>query len=654
MSKSNNGNASPAVSSFTRKEEEAVSKPQNVLFHNPFLTTSRRSSRYSGNRLPLADEAALSGSLNGSLNNSSAISAHSVDIDNPDPAVLRVVGRHLVRGGEDPHSFTDSADGFNSLKLQGGDITREIYNWQRQHEGFEAQLKRGRSRSFTMIRDPATGPSGEPLDTRQMLTPGGFRRNFLTHYSNTENEVMGAEEHGQSQLVYQPTVFTRNFIEFLSLYGHFAGEELEENEDENLDEPGFDREHTETSALLGQHRRQSKSFAQQAKGQASMTETVLLLLKSFVGTGVLFLPKAFYNGGILFSSVVLMFVSVESYWCFLLLIEAKDFTKVSSFGDIGGVLYGNFIRQLILASIVLSQIGFAAAYIVFVAENLQAFIYNVANGKFIQTSVIIGLQLLVFLPLSMIRDIAKLGVTALIADAFILAGLVYLYLWGGYTVLHDGISDVTLFNKQDWTLFIGTAIFTYEGIGLIIPIQESMRKPKAFQPVLGGVMIGITVLFISLGALLYAACGSEVQTIILLNLPKDSHAVDVIQCLYSLAILLSAPLQLFPAVRILENWIFVKSGKYNSKVKWQKNLFRFYLVFLTGIVANFGADDLDKFVALTGSFACIPLVYVYPPLLHLKVVGPHTRKGLVDLIIIIFGLGIMVYTTWSTLHSWVS
>jgi proton-coupled amino acid transporter len=25
-----------------------------------------------------------------------------------------------------------------------------------------------------------------------------------------------------------------------------------------------------------------------------------------------------------------------------------------------------------------------------------------------------------------------------------------------------------------------------------------------------------------------------------------------------------------------------------------------------------GADDLDKFVALVGSFACVPLVYIYP------------------------------------------
>jgi proton-coupled amino acid transporter len=38
------------------------------------------------------------------------------------------------------------------------------------------------------------------------------------------------------------------------------------------------------------------------------------------------------------------------------------------------------------------------------------------------------------------------------------------------------------------------------------------------------------------------------------------------------------------------------------------------------MIAGGGAGDLDKFVALDGSFACVPLVYVYPPLLYLKAV----------------------------------
>jgi proton-coupled amino acid transporter len=194
-----------------------------------------------------------------------------------------------------------------------------------------------------------------------------------------------------------------------------------------------------------------------------------------------------------------------------------------------------------------------------------------------------------------------------------LLGLLYIYYYDASTLIgNGGIADIIDFNPTTWSMFIGTAIFTYEGIGLIIPIQESMKEPRRFPGILAGVMIIITLIFLSAGALSYAAYGSATKTVILLNLPQDDKFVNVVQLLYSLAILLSTPLQLFPAIRILENELFTRSGKYNPYIKWKKNAFRFFLVIICSIVAWAGADNLDKFVSLVGSFACVPLIYVYP------------------------------------------
>lgn len=73
--------------------------------------------------------------------------------------------------------------------------------------------------------------------------------------------------------------------------------------------------------------------------------------------------------------------------------------------------------------------------------------------------------------------------------------------------------------------------------------------------------------------------------------------------MYSLAILLSVPLQLFPAVRITENGLFTRSGKASIRVKWYKNLFRFSMVMTCTLISLVGAADLDKFVSFIGSFA---------------------------------------------------
>ncbi|MCJ1448313.1 MAG: neutral amino acid transporter [Stictis urceolatum] len=550
-----------------------------------------------------------------------------------------VVRRHLVRPSNEslarpgqsmarPVPDAPDLDEFSSLQLKGGDVHRGVYRWAEEAEAEATGRGKGkRSKSFSGLR-PELGD--EELDIQNIKAPGGFRRNYLRRsaLSPSPSGRYGSlhdSEHARVTAV-QPRLFTNNFIEFLTLYGHFAGEELEDDDELGSDDYSSgiygddeddDRELGEGSSLLASGKRARKKKrsrkSKATKGTNTPTGAVLLLLKSFVGTGVLFLPRAFLNGGMLFSSLVLLGVAALSYYCFILLVTTR-LNVEGSFGDMGGILYGKPMRSLILASIVLSQIGFVAAYIVFTSENLQAFIVAVSHCKtWIDIKFMVLMQLIIFLPLSLIRDISKLSFTALVADFFIMLGLIYLYYYDIATVVDNhGVSDIVNFNSRDWTLFIGTAIFTFEGIGLIIPIQESMKQPAKFPPVLAFVMVIITIIFTSMGAISYAAFGSSTKTVVLLNLPQDSKFVNGVQFLYSLAILLSTPLQLFPAIRILETELFTRSGKYNPWIKWRKNLFRFLLVILCAAIAWGGAGDLDKFVSLVGSFACVPLVYVYP------------------------------------------
>lgn len=56
-----------------------------------------------------------------------------------------------------------------------------------------------------------------------------------------------------------------------------------------------------------------------------------------------------------------------------------------------------------------------------------------------------------------------------------------------------------------------------------MPITESMKEPEKFPKVLTGVMLGITVLFAGAGALGYAAYGSHIQTVVIVNLPQDDR-----------------------------------------------------------------------------------------------------------------------------------
>ncbi|CEI94441.1 Putative Vacuolar amino acid transporter 3 [Rhizopus microsporus] len=115
---------------------------------------------------------------------------------------------------------------------------------------------------------------------------------------------------------------------------------------------------------------------------------------------------------------------------------------------------------------------------------------------------------------------------------------------------------------------------------------------------------------------------------------------------------LSIPLQLFPAIRIVETGLFSKSGKYNPIVKWQKNMLRFATVLLCAAIAIAGSADLDKFVSLIGSVFCIPLCFLFPPLFHYKAVAKSWVSKTVDMVIIAFGVVCMLYTSYITIGLW--
>jgi proton-coupled amino acid transporter len=283
-----------------------------------------------------------------------------------------VVANHLPSGytAEFDGASRHAADGENSkrseseressLKLMGGDVHRDLFKL----------TARGRlqQRAATFSHPQGTGSSelegdggdGSPYPTAsEQIQPGGFRREYILQNASRLDNVR--------------IPGTRNFVEFLDLYGNFAGEDLAESESGG--ESGVDEEQQEAEAegerrpLLGR-RKSSKAIK---KGDAGTLKTFFTLIKAFVGTGIMFLPKAFSNGGILFSSITMLIISAASALAFHLLLQCKKYHG-GGYGELGGIISGPKFRALILGSITLSQLGFVCAGIVFVAENMMSFL----------------------------------------------------------------------------------------------------------------------------------------------------------------------------------------------------------------------------------------------------------------------------------------
>lgn len=567
-------------------------------------------------------------------------------------------------GNSNSHDGTtpQEAQGESSLLLQGGDIHRDL---------FKIPVKANLQRAMTFSHPDRTSTpdlllTNDDMTAAEISEPQGFRRHHVLQRQRRGRPARAGFAGGTSMPV------TRSFVEFLDLYGSFAGEDLADSDDDESSEPATDEEATppergpyedgdgdgnETSPLLARRRRplpaRRKSSRAVKQGDAGTAKTFFTLLKAFIGTGIMFLPKAFNNGGILFSSLCLLSVAAISMWAFHLLLQCRAAVG-GSYGDIGQTIAGARMRNIILFSITLSQLGFVCTGLVFVADNWFSFLSAVTNGANpLGTKSLIALQAVLLIPLSFIRNISKLGFAATLADAFILIGIIYIWDYDITALATRGMDpSVQLFNPSAYTLTIGASIFTFEGIGLIIPIHASMRSPEKFEPLLAIVMLIITCIFTSIGALCYATFGSRTEIEVINNFPQTSKLVNAVQFMYALAVLIGNPVQLFPAMRILEARIFGhRSGKKDLWTKWKKNLFRTGLVFVCCGISIGGSANLDRFVALIGSVACVPLVYVYPPFLHYRAVATTRREKVMDVALMVLGAVGMVYTTAITILS---
>ncbi|KAI8808404.1 transmembrane amino acid transporter protein-domain-containing protein [Cladochytrium replicatum] len=347
------------------------------------------------------------------------------------------------------------------------------------------------------------------LRASDLREPGAFRRHFvLTKQASTGRggvQDPGAQQQGGM-------IFTRNFIDLLLLYGFYGDDAVpsDEEEEDIVDEAEARREGDKDDPLLTPRPSTlpwPPSIA--TVNGTSAKRAFFMLIKAFVGTGVLFLPKAFANGGMLFSIGLMVFLGWLTLHCMLLLVKTSR-ELGGSFGDIGEYFYGPRMRQLVLASIAISQMGFSCAYYIFVAQNLQ----NVAQPeKDENVSDQRG-------PREML-DLSHPRKTA----------------------VHQEVQDDEKVVRD-----------------LFVPIAESMKRPERLDRVLPLCVLTIGVVFISTGAIGPPRGSPPVMVLqffyavaIMLSFPLTVYP--------SIRITESA---LFG----------VRDGKVDAVVKWQKNAFR--------------------------------------------------------------------------------
>ncbi len=131
---------------------------------------------------------------------------------------------------------------------------------------------------------------------------------------------------------------------------------------------------------------------------------------------------------------------------------------------------------------------------------------------------------------------------------------------------------VELINKKTWLTMIGSAIYSFEGVGVVLPILDVCEDKSKFPKILFAVMITNVILYSIFGEYCLFVYGSELEgkPLITMNLP-NIPIVWAIKAIFCINVIISVSLTSFPANTISEGYAY-KNMKESKLKYWIINL----------------------------------------------------------------------------------
>jgi proton-coupled amino acid transporter len=214
-----------------------------------------------------------------------------------------------------------------------------------------------------------------------------------------------------------------------------------------------------------------------------------------------------------------------------------------------------------------AQVGFLIGQSFFIASNLQNVMHKAFGieidirlycKELVTKSYVDLLSFLVTTPLSYVRKIEKFAFSYVIADMLIFITTIVILSFATYNVTQEGWGNgVEAFNTSTWLTMIGSAVYAYEGFGTILPLLDVAEKPELFERTLFMVLATVFVLYTSFGTYCYFVYGDQlVDPLITANLQPQGLLVYIIKVAFSINLVLTFPLTVYPANIIIESYLF--------------------------------------------------------------------------------------------------
>jgi proton-coupled amino acid transporter len=373
------------------------------------------------------------------------------------------------------------------------------------------------------------------------------------------------------------------------------------------------------------------------------------ILKTFIGSNFLGMPYAFHQAGVYGGIVGILVIAWVTNHCCKLLVHCKNSlpnaNEMATYGDVGTQVLGKRGKLLVDIFLVFTQTGFCIGYAIFISKNIDSFMPSAIQDLHLLSDgvsiVSIAITAACVLPLCFVKKVKQLSGFSLIADVTLVVGM-------AIVLYYDDCGEVYNMEGINWSglpIFFGLVTSSFEGIGLVVPVERTMNRDKLRYPLLLDIVLCLVTLMLgSFGVLGYLTYGNDTKDVITLNLPEDDVLTYVVKACLIIAIIFTYPMQLFPVTEIFD-FVFLKKaseGLFDVKGNAIRVVCCLFTVTIAFFVPFFGLIS-----GLIGALGSSFLAFILPVVFHLVMFRKELSWWVIakDVIILIFGSTALIVGT---------
>ncbi|CAH2092160.1 unnamed protein product [Euphydryas editha] len=296
------------------------------------------------------------------------------------------------------------------------------------------------------------------------------------------------------------------------------------------------------------------------------------VIKASLGSGLLAGPLAFSNSGWGLGLVGTLLIGFICGHCIHILVKTShgccklERKPLLSYAETCKAAfqngpkpvrpYANVASVFAEFSLLFTYVGVCCIYTVLISDSIKQLIDKYVPSINLSIEMYCLITLIPLCLLSQIKYLKWLALFSILANLFLF--LTYLiclyYIFGNEISLSD---KRVVGDPARIPAFISTVIFAMEGIGVVMPVENAMKKPQHFlgcPSVLVVAMAVIVFFYSTLGVFGYLRYGDVLRGSITLNLPIEDWPAICAKVFIALSIFFTYPLQYFVVFDIIKKY----------------------------------------------------------------------------------------------------